>query len=125
MKLRIKGSSIRLRLTEPEVRTLAAEGVLEEAVRFPDATTWRYRLEKASNGAARAGLDGPCLCVALPARQIAEWAASDLVGMDASMSLPSGGTLTILVEKDFECLHPRTGESNTGTYPHPAKGSAR
>jgi hypothetical protein len=125
MKLRIKGSSIRLRLTEPEVRTLASVGALEESVRFPDGATWRYRLERVASGPMRAGVKDSCLCVGLPADEIEAWAGTDRVGIDASIPLSGGGTLAILIEKDFECLHPRAGEPGAGAYPHPAKGPVR
>jgi hypothetical protein len=125
MKLRIKGSSIRLRLTEPEVRTLAADGALEEIVRFPDGATWTYRLERAAATAITAALKNGMLTVGVPAEEIASWAGSDRVGMEAALPLSGGQAMKILIEKDFECLHPRADEPNLGAYAHPAKGPVR
>ncbi|HMN39254.1 MAG TPA: hypothetical protein PKE29_00305 [Phycisphaerales bacterium] len=123
MKLRIKGSSIRFRLTRPEVRTLAGAGVLEESVHFPDGTTWRYRLARSADGASSARVSDAGLHVAIPVGDVESWAESERVGIDLLLPLPSGRSLSILVEKDFECLHPRASESERGAYPNPAKGA--
>ncbi len=56
----------------------------------------------------------------------AEWAESDQVSMIAEQALGDSGALTLLVEKDFNCLSPghhRPDEDNDDTYPHPEAAS--
>ncbi len=122
MKLRIRGNSIRLRLTRPEVDQLVARGVVEEETRFPDGGVLRYRLV-ADAAAAEPGTvfrEG-VLTVKLPTAAIERWARETVVGLEHSTPLSSGGELTLLVEKDFECRTPKLGENDEGTYPNPDK----
>ena len=57
MKLRIKGDSLRLRLTRAEVATLASDGVLSERMQLPGASP----NHNADNSAQRAIIGGqPC-----------------------------------------------------------------
>jgi len=52
MKLRIKGTSLRLRLTQGEIRALAQQGMIEERVPFPHAQlVYRLRREAAARSA--------------------------------------------------------------------------
>ena len=46
MKLRIKGPSLRLRLTQGEIRALAEHGTVEEEVPFGPGVRLVYRLKK-------------------------------------------------------------------------------
>ncbi len=120
MKLRIKGNSIRLRLTQPEVAALAAGAAVEERTEFPDGGQFRYRLVS-DNTAIQPGAtcaDG-VLTVRLPTDAVTRWARETIVGLEFATPLKSGGELRLLVEKDFACLNPRRDESDEGTYPHP------
>jgi hypothetical protein len=122
MKLRIRGNSIRLRLTQPEVGTLASGGAVEERTRFPDGAVLRYRL--VSDGAAGepgATFQDGVLTVRLPTAAVGRWARETVVGLEHTTPLNGGGELRLLVEKDFECLNPTRGESDEGAYPNPAK----
>ena len=49
MKLRIKGPSLRLRLTQGEVRALADAGQVQEAVPFGAGVNLTYRLSRDAN----------------------------------------------------------------------------
>lgn len=125
MKLRIRGDSIRLRLTEPEVRALAATGVVEEAVRFPGAAMLTYRVESGPHAdGVHAGLAKSCVWVRLSESAVARWATSEDVGIEGVQTLTGGGVLRISVQKDFACLHPLDGrEKEAGAYPHPGRAS--
>ncbi len=50
MKLRIKGDSLRLRLTQGEVTALDTGGVVEEKVRFGGGAALIYRLRRDCSG---------------------------------------------------------------------------
>lgn len=124
MKLRIKGDSIRLRLSQGEVSKLAGGEAVEERTCFPGGAALVYRL-RAVAGAAQVGAafhDG-VVDVTLPRDAAATWAATEQVSLGGEQALPDG-TLRILVEKDFACLAPREGEDESDNFPHPKTGSA-
>lgn len=124
MKLRIKGNSVRLRLTQPEVAMLSEKGVVEERAGFPAGGALVYRL--VADGEARepgAGYKDGVIIVWLPAAAAARWARGAVVGLEFTSPLKEGGELRVLVEKDFACLDPHRGENEEGTFPNPSKGS--
>ena len=110
MKLRIKGNSIRLRLSRPDVARLDRDGRVEETIAFgahgEDALA--YAVESSPTAASVAArLASGRITVVLPAALAREWAATDRVGISAEQPGvgPDGaGVLQILVEKDFACL---------------------
>ncbi len=117
MKLRIRGNSIRLRLTQGEVQTLAEKGRVEDAIAFAPGSRLVYAL--AFGGSLGAKLEGSRVEVTLPAAQGKEWASSTRVGLEGEQPIAGGEPLRILVEKDFACLHPRKGEDDRDAYPNP------
>ncbi len=117
MKLRIRGNSIRLRLTQAEVQTLAEKGRVEDAIAFTPGSRLVYAI--AFGDALAARLDGARVEVTLPAAQAREWASSTRVGLEGEQPVGGGEPLRILVEKDFACLHPRKGEDDRDAYPNP------
>jgi hypothetical protein len=125
MKLRIKGNTIRLRLTRPEVESLAASGAVEEQTHFGDGAVLRYRLvsDAAVAEPGAAFRDGQ-VTVRLPSAAVERWARETIVGLEHSTPLPGGGEMRVLVEKDFECLNPWHAEDEQGAYPNPDRGGA-
>lgn len=117
MKLRIRGNSIRLRLTKGEVETVASAGAHEERTEFGDAALV-YRLEAGDVPGPRATLEGGSVTVTLPRADVEHWANSEQVGIEAEQTLAEG-SLRILVEKDFKCLAPREGEDQSDAFEHP------
>src|SRR5689334_23012631 len=118
MKLRIRGRSIRLRLSQGEVERFANDGKVEESVEFaPGGRAFTYAIESDEtrlNVAADYANDR--LCVYVPKALAVEWAASD----DVEFASPDGAVgPRVLVEKDFACLTPRTGEDESDMFPHP------
>ena len=117
MKLRIAGNSIRLRLSQSDVRLLADTGSVAETVDIGPNQRLSYRLIR-SDSAERmtAGFEDNCLTVFVPARLTDKWTATAEVGIQTDPS----ERLKILVEKDFACLHPHPGEDDQDTFPNPA-----
>lgn len=99
MKLRMRGDSIRLRLTKSEVALFGETGHLEEAVPFPSGEL-RYVLERSSDTTFTADFIHGTLTVHVPAVVAYPWASTEQVGMEAQCE-----RLTILIEKDFQCAH--------------------
>jgi hypothetical protein len=115
MKLRIKGNSLRLRLTKSEVTRLGRGEAVEESTDFGLGQTLRYRI------AAGAGPDEVTACfvsglatVTVEARRLRDWAGSDDVGIDGA-----SGPLRIMIEKDFRCLTRPEEDFDPEFYPHP------
>ena len=117
MKLRIKGDSVRLRLTQSEVRQLAEAGAVEDAMHVAPGASLAYGLRAAQ--VARLGVEweDATLTVLFPEDWIEDWAQGDMVGFEGTQGAGDGRTLAILVEKDFECLRKRPDEEDA--FPNP------
>ena len=125
MKLRIKGNSLRLRLTRSEVQRLGEQGVVEDRVQFAPDQALVYRLSRDAQATQLAAsfADG-VIEVRVPERLAREWWDTDLVTL--SDSRPIGdGELRIVVEKDFACVTPREGEDESDNFPHPAAAGGK
>jgi hypothetical protein len=119
MKLRIKGATLRLRLTQGEIRALHEHGQVEEQVPFAPNVSLIYRLRK--DAAARqigASYRGNVVEILVPAATADEWCANQQVTL-AQLQAVGGAQLNITLEKDFACLAPRAGEDESDNFPHP------
>lgn len=124
MKLRVLDNSIRLRLTQSEVETVSAEGLVRGRVRFAGSNTFDYILESSpATVRPEAHISNNVLTVRVPKMDVAQWADSDRISIEAEQVLDDGERLSILVEKDFHCLSPRDGEDESDMYPHPEAGN--
>jgi hypothetical protein len=121
MKLRIKGNSIRLRVSRSEVARLLADECLEETIYFAPAPDARltYALEQEPS------LTSPAVryaekrvVILIPADQASTWGVTNQVGISEIISLGALGSLELLVEKDFACLD-RSEEENEDTFENP------
>ncbi len=122
MKLRIRGNSLRLRLTRTEVAAVAQKGAVVERTGFGGDTVFQYRLAVSDDASAcTAALEKNTLEVTLPAGIAVPWATSETVSIEAEQALDNGSSLRILVEKDFACLVDRPGEDDSDAYPHPGE----
>ncbi len=120
MKLRIKGNSIRLRLSKSEVSKLAATGYLEEQTSFGE-TQFVYALQSVeSANELAANLDLNKLTMFVPYILVKDWPHNNVVGFDVSKPLPDGNQLYLLLEKDFACLD-HTTEDQSDNYENPNK----
>lgn len=120
MKLRLRGDTLRLRLTRSEVEQIGAGRSVEEQTRFPDGSSLTYRLvagEQDQAGVA-SGDTGQVMTIEVAADAAARWAASEVVGLHGDEPVQIG-PLTVLIEKDFTCVTPRAGEEELDTYPNP------
>lgn len=123
MKLRIKGDSIRLRLTRDELSRFAGTNRVEEILHFPGGRRLHYALEASDDvDHLTARLANDVLTLMMPVSWLKTWSDTDRVGFEAVEPLESGGQLHLLVEKDFECLHKRPDDENA--FPHPMANEA-
>jgi len=123
VKLRVRDSSIRLRLTRSEVELVRTDGLVRGRVPFDGRNSFDYVLESSpATVKPEAHISNNVLTVRIPEAEVLSWANSDEVSISASQILDGGDQLSILVEKDFACLAPREGEDETDMYPHPEAG---
>ena len=123
MKLRIRGNSIRLRLTRIEVDTVSSAGVVKARVSMPGGNGLDYILESSPvTERPMARITDGALTMLLPEAAVIQWASTEQVSIAADEILDDGDLLKILLEKDFACLAPREGEDETDMYPHPQEG---
>lgn len=124
MKLRILGDSVRLRLSKSDVQTLCEQGQVADTAHFGAGAALTYTL-RLDEGAAdvHARLEGSHIRVSLPRAQGVAWAEGDEVGISASQSLAEDRELSLLIEKDFQCLAPRDGEEDYDGFEHPEAGT--
>jgi hypothetical protein len=123
MKLRILDDSIRLRLSRGDVAAADEQGKVEGQTRFPDGSAFTYALETLAEGEASASFGGDRMVVRLPAAEVSGWADDDeAVSLETEVSLPDGGSLRLLVEKDFQCLTARPDEDQSDLFVNPQSG---
>lgn len=125
MKLRIKGDSLRLRVSPSEVARLMAAGRVEETVHFGPGETAKltYALEcSAQADAITARYCASEIAVLVPSEDARKWADGLQVGMYKSVHM-GDGRLELAIEKDFACLD-RSEAENEDTYPNPKQGAA-
>lgn len=119
MKLRTTARSIRLRLSQTDVRTFAETGMVEESLIINENQRFGYRFVKADDYESSASFENGILTVSVPAKIADDWTSTDQVGIEATSPNGTPEGLTILIEKDFACLVPRSGDEDRDTFPHP------
>jgi len=125
MKLRIKGNSLRVRVSRSEVARLLAGACLEDTVHFTrePVAKFTYALQQDPL------LIRPAVqytenrvTILIPANEANAWGTTDQVGIAEDISLGDLGSLAILIEKDFACLD-RSDEDIEDTFPNPNAGT--
>ena len=121
MKLRIKGNSLRLRVTRPELEALGTVGAVVEIVPFPGAAALKYELRVDSKASVvAASFRDSVVRVSIPAPDFEAWRKEDQVSLRSSQPTGKSDDLQILIEKDFACLAPREGEDDSDAFAHPS-----
>lgn len=118
MKIRIKGNSVRLRLTKTEVDLFSKSGKCVETTKF-GSTTLIYRLlVKDDIQELEANFAANTITVYIPLEAQQKWATSNRVGYSNKVEWTDTIELSLLVEKDFTCLD-ETAEDQSDNYPNP------
>ncbi len=125
MKLRIKGNSLRLRVSRSELARFQAGGRIEETIHFTAASeaTLTYALESAlkpSPVTVRYGSREVTVILSKDRARI--WGAQSEVGVYTTLDMGPAGSLEVVVEKDFACLD-RSDEDNSDTFANPVAGA--
>ncbi len=122
MKIRILGNSIRLRLSQTEVKNLSEKNKVEEKTHFGSApdSMFIYSLEKKKTDKISASLSGNRIQVFIPEKIADDWADSNEVSLENNMPIGEDDALRILIEKDFKCLTERA-EDESDLFPNPVE----
>jgi len=117
MKIRIKGNSVRFRLSQTEVKTLSTEGKIFDNTDF-GASTFTYgvvlkeELEKLN-----IRFQNSSITLEMPKKDGESWHDNDIITFDHTLPLKNTD-LYLLLEKDFTCLD-NTIEDQSDNYPNP------
>lgn len=118
MKIRIKGNSVRYRLTKTDIDTLETKGIVREETHFPlSVFSYVLRADKHAEHIEAFFADNT-ITISMPQAMTDEWVRTEQVGFDARLPLPNGDTLYLLLEKDFKCLDD-TIEDQSDNYDNP------
>ena len=125
MKLRINGNELRLRLNQAEVAQFSKTGFIEEAIEFGPGARLAFSLESLSDlKTPRALCQNGWVRIQVPAAGAADWFTTETVAIAGTHPLGAGKQLSILIEKDFKCLH-NPEPQDPDAYPNPLKSAAR
>ena len=116
MKLRIKGNTIRFRLTQTEIDQVR-EGFVEDKTQFPGGNSLIYRIEKGDLFNVQYTKD--TVLISVPSAIINDWATTDTVSISKKIPLTNGDLLDLSLEKDFQCLTERPNEDESDMFPNP------
>jgi len=112
MKIRIKGNSLRYRLTKSDVRQFAETGYLEEITDF-GTQTLVYALQRFVGDHLTANFKNNKITLYMPELMANEWTNSERVGCECNKN-----GFYLLVEKDFKCLD-NVADNQSDNYPNP------
>ncbi len=122
MKIRLTHTSIRYRLTQPEVTLLSKGEKVVESIRYSMMAGLFFSLiPKAISYAEWDSIrQGSDVRLKLPLKDIEAWANSDHEGLYYRMPNGTDQLIDVSVEKDFACLKPRADEKDQ--FPNPNEG---
>jgi hypothetical protein len=126
MKLRIKGNSLRLRVTPSEVNQLLRDGAIREYVQLTanpkDRLTYAV-VSSLSELRTTVAYQSGDITVSVPQVELQRWAGAEDVGVYAEVALSGDQALSVAIEKDFACLDGNDAE-NEDTFPNPNLAAA-
>jgi hypothetical protein len=125
MKLRIKGNSLRLRVSRSELTRFLAGDEVAETIHFaaaPEAKLTYALARGTQTNAAIVRYRPQEVTVLLSEEQAQRWSQNDQVGVYTLVDIAPEGLLELIVEKDFACLD-RSDADNKDTFANPLMGS--
>ncbi|HEX4164496.1 MAG TPA: hypothetical protein VHZ55_03400 [Bryobacteraceae bacterium] len=117
MKLRFRDNSLRLRVNQREVTSLAAGNALEGTVRFPNDSRFIYTLEPNAKIEPEASFDGGRIRITAPLREVKAWAHGESLGLYFDLPADDATTLRVAIEKDLECVDTAAEERDPDAFP--------
>ena len=122
MKLRIKGNSIRFRLSRPDIEQLVKKGYLEEKTDF-GLHQFSYALNVVSdNNELYDDFSDGLMIMHIPKDFVLGWLDSDKVGFEHQQDIDGISTLYLVLEKDFKCLGKEDELDQKDNFANPKSG---
>jgi len=118
MKLRLHKNAVRLRLSQPEVEEISKGNSVHETMEFGNDTAshFKYSLVPVEDTShIHIEYTPNNLRITFPKSRAEEWAKTDLV----SLRNEANQNISLLIEKDFQCLHKRPDEDESNNFPNP------
>lgn len=112
MKIRIKGNSVRYRLTKTDVKRFSSDGYLQEQTFFGNGIL-TYALQVYDSDRLSASFEYNKITIFMPETMAESWATTDKVGFEETTD-----SLYLLIEKDFQCLD-NVIEDQSDNFPNP------
>jgi len=118
MKIRIKGDSVRFRLTQTEVRELSENGKIYDHTNFGNAK-FQYGVILDDNiDDLQVSFVHNSILLQMPITIGKDWYSNDIITYENRIETYQGTKLYLLLEKDFTCLD-NTTEDQSDNYPNP------
>tara|TARA_B100000965_G_C18958902_1_gene484614 strand:- start:114 stop:482 length:369 start_codon:yes stop_codon:yes gene_type:complete len=118
MKIRIRGNTVRFRLTKSEVLQLCNKGYFEEKTEF-DTNQFIYAIRASSTHKnLHSSFNGNSILMNVPNVLLKDWESNEKVGFYHDQKTENGKILILTIEKDFVCLD-ETVEDQADNYPNP------
>ncbi len=118
MKIRIKGNSVRFRLTKSEVRALCEVGSIEEKTEFGESLfTYAVSVSDEHDDLWASFNDGS-IALSISNTLLDNWDTNENVGFYHTQTNGNGSSLVLTLEKDFVCMD-ETVEDQSDNYPNP------
>ena len=118
MKLRIKGDSIRFRLSKSELTAFGIVNFVKDKIHFADSELEYSISTSDSNAEISASFQSNLITVNVPTQLALNWVNTEIVGLQFEQTLSNGNKLFILIEKDFVCLD-NTFDDQSDNFPNP------
>jgi len=118
MKIRIKGNSVRFRLTKTEVDTFCKTGLFEEQTDFGE-TLFKYRLKAIpQEELLNISFENNTITLYANEKEVKGWHKSSRISFEYSVKKNKSTAMLLLLEKDFVCMD-ATVEDQSDNYPNP------
>lgn len=117
MKIRIRGNSVRFRLTKNEVEQLCRERSIEERTNFA-TQNFIYEVKATETDELDIQFDSNKISLQISNALLENWDTNQRIGFSHAISTTNGKSIDVLLEKDFTCLEDR-GEDESDNYRNP------
>tara|TARA_R100000789_G_scaffold41400_1_gene42927 strand:+ start:255 stop:623 length:369 start_codon:yes stop_codon:yes gene_type:complete len=117
MKIRIRGNSVRYRLTKNEVEQLCREKFIVEETNFSNLD-FSYAIKVSHSKNLEVNFANNQILLQIPEKLLQGWDTNNKVGFSHSVTTSNNKVIDLLLEKDFTCLEDR-GEDESNNYPNP------
>ena len=118
MKIRIRGNSVRFRLTKTEVKNLCEKGISKEKTAFNESNfVYAVKVSDAHEN-LHASFLNQGIVLFINKKILGDWYENEQVGFYHTQGLDNGEQLTLTLEKDFVCMD-QTLEDQSDNYPNP------